>query len=458
MIIDIAELGLLGLADAYRRGKVSAEAAVAWYLDRIATRNPSLNAYLEVFDKSARELARASDARRARGQALSALDGIPIALKDNIAVAGTRCSNGVGALRGRLADQTAFSAMRLDDLGCIVLGKLNMDEAALGATTNNPHFGRTDNPLVPGDTPGGSSGGSGAAVAAGLCAAALGTDTLGSVRIPAAYCNVVGLLGSRGMVSRTGVHPLSYSLDQVGVLARNVPDCAALYSALCGYDARDEQSLPSSDRFGSTLTDAVNEGSEMRLRLGLLDIVQCCDGDNAHAIIQRYDDLASRLAGAGQRVERRVKPALDYTALRLACLLVIEAEGYQACQAWLDQEQVSESLRGMLAYGAKQPASRIESARATLRAARLQWRALVDSYDLVVIPTAPQTSFPANAPVPPSQADFTTPASVAGLPAISLPAGLAADGRALALQLIGPARSESRLLRFANQIQEQIQS
>jgi aspartyl-tRNA(Asn)/glutamyl-tRNA(Gln) amidotransferase subunit A len=458
MISNIAELGLLGLANAYRQGDVSAETAVTWYLDRIAIQNPSLNAYLEVFDKSALELARAADARRARGQALSPLDGVPIALKDNIAVAGTRCTNGVGALRDRLAAQTAFAAMRLDDLGCIVLGKLNMDEAALGAATDNPHFGRTDNPFIAGDTPGGSSGGSGAAVAAGLCAAALGTDTLGSVRIPAAYCHVVGLLGSRGMVSRTGVHPLSHSLDQVGVLARNVADSAALYAALCAYDPTDEQSLPSSDRFGQTLNDAIGDSSDMRLRLGFLDIVQCCDGDNAHAIMQRYDELASRLASSGQRIERRIKPALDYTALRRACLLVIEAEGYQACQYWLDRDGVSESLQGMLNYGAKQPASRIEAARATLRDARLQWRALVDSYDLLLVPTAPQTSFAAGSDVPASQADFTTPASVAGLPAISLPAGTAPDGRALSLQLIAPARAESRLLRFANQIQEQIQS
>lgn len=455
MTVNIAELGVLGLVAAYRQGRVSAETVTAWYLHRITDHNPSLNAYLTVFDKGALEQARASDARRARGQALSELDGVPIALKDNIAVAGTRCTNGVGALRDHLSTRSAFVAERLDELGCVVLGKLNMDEAAFGAVTDNAHFGRTDNPRTPGDTPGGSSGGSAAAVAAGLCPVALGSDTLGSVRIPAAYCAVVGLLGSRGMISRTGLHPLSVSLDQLGVLANSVADCALLYSALCGYDPRDEQSLPSADRFGATLSASIGDtrGGDTRLRLGMLDIVQCCDGDNAHAVIQRYDELAELMTQAGHRVERRIRPPLDYSELRRAALLVIEAEGYEAARDWLTHEAVSPALRDMLTYAANLPSSRIEQARAKLRDARLRWRELAEQYDLLILPAAPQTSFPRGADVPSSQADFTTPASVAGLPAISLPAGQAPDGRALALQLVGPSRAESRLIRFAEQIQ-----
>jgi len=436
--------------------ELSAETAVAWYLDRIADKNPSLNAYLQVFDKSAMEQARSADARRSQGQTISPLDGIPVALKDNIDLGGTVTTNGVGALRGRVAHETAFVAQQLDAAGCIVLGKLNMDEAALGASTNNPHFGRTDNPTMPGDTPGGSSGGSGAAVAGGLCAAALGTDTLGSVRIPAAYCGIVGLMGTRGMVSRCGVSPLSPLLDQVGVLARSVVDASSIYSALCGYDSRDDQSFPSADRFGATLSGIAQSRDMSRLRLGRLDYGPHCDGQNASAIVARFNELSDQLVAAGHRVERSIPPPIGFTELRHAALLVIEAEGYVACQPWLNESEVSESLQKMLGYGAKQPASKVEQCRHQLRSARLAWQNLCGQYDLLMLPTAPQTSFVHDGPVPASQADFTAPASVAGLPSISLPAGRASDGRTFGMQLFGPPRSETRLLRFAKQIQDVI--
>ncbi len=453
---DIASLGVVGLARAYRKGELSAETAVTWYLDQIAKKNPVLNAYLQVFDKSALEQARSADARRSQGQAISSLDGVPVALKDNIDVGGTVTTNGVGALRERIARETAFVAQQLDNAGCIVLGKLNMDEAALGAATLNPHFGRTDNPVMPGDTPGGSSGGSGAAVSGGLCAAALGTDTLGSVRIPAAYCGVVGLLGTRGMVSRTGVCALSPTLDQVGVLARSVVDASSIYSALCGYDSRDDQSFPSADRFGATLSGIEQAGDVARLRIGRIDYGQHCDGDNADQIIRRMNQISDQLVARGNRVERAVTPPVEFTALRHAALLVIEAEGYVATSDWLNEEQVSGSLVKMLNYGARQPASRIEQCRAQLRQARLAWQQVCEQYDLLMLPTAPQTSFAHDAAIPVSQADFTAPASVAGLPSISLPAGQAADGRYFGVQLVGPPRGETRLLRFAKQFEELI--
>jgi aspartyl-tRNA(Asn)/glutamyl-tRNA(Gln) amidotransferase subunit A len=260
------------------------------------------------------------------------------------------------------------------------------------------------------------------------------------------------------MVSRSGVCALSPSLDQVGVLARSVVDASAIFSALCGYDSRDDQSFPSADRFGSTLSGIAQAGEVARMRLGRLDYGAHCDGENAPAIVERFNEISDRLLAAGHRVERSVPPPIGFTDLRHAALLVIETEGYVACQPWLDKADVSESLQKMLGYGARQPASRVEQCRDQLRSARLAWQELCGQYDLLMLPTAPQTSFVHDAPVPASQADFTAPASVAGLPSISLPAGRARDGRYFGLQLIGPPRSETRLLRFAKQIQENINS
>ncbi|MGB7302509.1 MAG: amidase [Burkholderiaceae bacterium] len=453
---DVASLGVLGLAAAYRDGNITALAAVSWYLDRIARCDPALHAFVQVFAPTALENARAADARRADGRALSMLDGIPIALKDNIDLAGTTTANGVGALRQRIPSESAFVAARLQAMGCIVLGKLNMDEAALGATTNNPHFGRTDNPFMPGDTPGGSSGGSAAAVGAGLCAAALGTDTLGSVRLPAAYCGVVGFMGTRGMVSRAGVCALSHSLDQVGVLARRVDDAAALFAGLCGYDPQDDQSLAIADDFGKAIFPFYQTAEPAKYSLGFVDVAHACDGDNQAAVVQGIVRLAEKMRAAGHWVDDPAGPPVGYPGLRRAALLVIEAEGYHACADWLQRDGVSESLRRMLSYGAGQPASKIEAARAELRAARKAWQLVAKPYDFLLMPTAPQTSFIADGPVPVSQADFTSPASVAGLPAISLPAGRAPDGRALSVQIIGTAGADARLLHFAGHIEHEV--
>ena len=198
---------------------MSALARVRGYLEKIEALNPRLGAFVEVDADGALAAARASD-----GQAL--------AIKDNIDVAGLHASAGMQALRDRVAERDAACIEKLRRQGAVFLGKTLMDEAALGASGDNPWFGRCHNPARHGFTPGGSSSGSAAAVAAGLCDAALGTDTLGSVRIPASYCGVVGYLPSRGMISAEGVMPLMPEFDRVGVLARTVADAASVAGAM----------------------------------------------------------------------------------------------------------------------------------------------------------------------------------------------------------------------------------
>ena len=222
-----ADLGVRGAATALAAGEVSALELVLSYLERITSeRGRALNAFIHVAGDFACEQARESDRRRAAGNPRSSLDGVPIAIKDNIDVVGLPTTNGLATRWMPTANAPVMRRFR--DAGMLILGKLNMHEGALGATTDNRHYGRCVHPALPGFTPGGSSGGSAAAVAAGLCPVALGTDTMGSVRIPAAYCGIVGFKPSQTYWPVIGVMPLAFGLDTIGPLARSVEDIAFL--------------------------------------------------------------------------------------------------------------------------------------------------------------------------------------------------------------------------------------
>jgi aspartyl-tRNA(Asn)/glutamyl-tRNA(Gln) amidotransferase subunit A len=441
-------LGVAELARSLHDREITSEQITREYLTAIEQQNPALNAYLTVMHDSAMQQASAADQRIQQGRAQSPLDGVPLALKDNIDVAGVAVTNGVGALRSRIASSDAEVTRRLRDAGAVILGKLNMDEAALGATTNNPHFGRCDNPCVPGDTPGGSSGGSGAAVAAGLCAAALGSDTLGSVRIPAAYCGVTGFLPGRGQVSRRGLSHLCCSLDQVGVQAHSSTDAAIVYDVIRGHDYRDDQSLLAADQPQPALD--LSQAS-----IATIDCGPFCDADVGAEITANLLHVQTYLASRNYAVADPLPTPTAFTDLRRASLLVIEAEGSVACKDWLELEGVSRSLRKFLNYGGQLPAHKIELARAAMRDARIAWQSLLQGYDFLLLPSAPQHSFPHDAAVPDNQADFTTPASVAGLPAISVPTGRTSCGRFQSVQLVCRNGGEPALLAMAAQIEEE---
>jgi aspartyl-tRNA(Asn)/glutamyl-tRNA(Gln) amidotransferase subunit A len=229
-------LGVAALAAGLAHGELTSEDATRACLARIAARDAPIRSFIRVLREAALEQARAADARRKAGAGLGPLDGVPIGVKDNIDVAGVPTSGGIALYRDRTAAHDAFMIQRLRAAGAVILGKLNMHEAALGATTANSWFGRCENPHRVGYTPGGSSGGSGAAVAAGFCAGALGTDTLGSVRVPASYCGTAGFKPTFGLVSTRGVLPLSWTLDHVGFLAPCVADLSLLLDACAGFD------------------------------------------------------------------------------------------------------------------------------------------------------------------------------------------------------------------------------
>jgi len=417
----VIEAGVAGLAAAFADGSARPETVLEAYLERVGRLNPTIRAFVDLDVARARDAAKASAHRWASGMALSALDGCVIGVKANIAVAGLPWTAGIGAYRDRIADRDATCVARLRRAGAIVLGTLNMEEGALGAVTDNPWFGRTQNPWRQGFTAGGSSGGSGAAVAAGLCAAALGTDTMGSVRIPSAYCGVFGIKPRFGAVPNEGVTPLSPSLDHVGVLARSAEDCARVLAVIGEADP------------------AAPSGT-----MAVLDVTgRAALSENASAA---FAALVARGAAEGL-VEGSVALDIDLGRLRRKGLLISEFEGMVEHGAVMAErpDGFSAGFTGMLRWGASQPEAKVLDARAAIEAAREAIEAMIGDRVGLLCPTTGGTTFPFGDPIPADQADITCLANMAGLPAVAFPMGLSKDGLPLSAQIIG-RRSEGILV------------
>ena len=395
------------------------------YLSAIAAENPRLNAYVLVTADLARQQAEASRSRLAAGKALSRIDGWCIAIKDNIDVAGVRTANGLPG--GWVASADAPVVERLKRAGAIILGKTNLHEAALGTTTNNPHWGPTHNPHRHGYTPGGSSGGSGAAVAAGLCDAALGSDTQGSVRLPASYCGVFGFKPTFDRVPTDGVAPLCWALDHVGPIARSLSDIEALFDVMAGGQP------PHAGRLAA-------------LRIARLDVFE--DLPLAPPVAAAYAKGVAAIKDQWGKCPILSAPGFDPLALRKAALLAIEADAAAIHAGNFDQ--VSAILRPMLDYGASMPAPKLAGALEQMRRGRKAIMSLFDNIDMIVCPTAPQTAFPLDDPPPPSQADFLGLAVFAGAPAVSLP--LRVEGLPVGMQAIAAPGRDSDLLAWCREL------
>ena len=382
---------------------------------RIDRFNPLLKAFVDVTDEEPGE-------------------GLAWAAKSNIAVSGLPWTAGCEAYRHRIASQDAEVISRIRASGGSILGTVNMHEGALGATTDNVAYGRTQNPWRIEITPGGSSGGSGAAVAAGLCDVALGTDTMGSVRIPAAYCGVQGHKPSSGTVPDNGVVPLSTTLDHVGPLARDVDTLWRAMHVLADW--------------GKAPTLAAADLSAVKIGIW--------DGAGAvsltPAIAAGFADAVARVEEQGAALRAIVPPVYDYSRSRRAGLVVSEVEGAKEHGVTADgprPDGLSDTFYNLLRWGVRQSAEKVEEAYAHIRdvhgAVAEVWR----DVDFVLAPTAPQEAFHFDTDVPANQADFTAWADFARLPATALFCGLSEDGLPLSLQLIGPEGGDRETLKVA---------
>ncbi len=342
------------------------------------------------------------------------LDDVSIGVKANIAVRGLPWTAGMALRRDVIAADDAPVVAALRAAGAAILGTLNMHEAALGATTDNAFFGRTHNPHRHGYTPGGSSGGSGAAVAAGLCDIALGTDTLGSIRIPAAYCGVYGLKPTNGAVDAGGLVPLGRRFDCIGPLARSLDLLERVWRVI-GRDG----------------------GAGGFARMVLLDDLA------GVALEPGVQDGYARALAALSLPHARLALADTPGAIRLAALAEIgrELAADLGVERTTCADLISPELTFVLAAIKQAPLAPdvLARTRDTLVAA-------LDDDGVLLLPTAPQAAFAHGGRAPSNQADFTSLANVAGLPALALPAGLDADRLPVGVQLIGPAGSETRLI------------
>jgi len=442
---DLAGLSLAEAAERVRRGLVSPVALTEACLTRIDRWDPHLNAFTTITAESALAAARVCEHELASGRSRGPLHGIPIALKDNIDTAGVRTTAAAAAFAQRVPTADAEVVHRLKRAGAIFLGKLNMDECAWGVATSTGAFGATHNPWKRGYIPGGSSGGPAAAVAARLCFAALGTDTGGSIRLPAAYCGVVGLKPTYGHVSARGVIPLSTSLDHVGPICRSVADTAIVLQAIAGPDTADsaDRSTPMPDYLQEMRRDV------SKLRIGRPDgnYFQRLDPEVATAVDAAIGVLGSLTAG----VADAQLPAASGLGV-----LFVEAAGYYADRIAKSPDGFSAAIHSLAAAGGRVSADSYQNGLQQLRDLRRDVVRVFDNVDLLVTPTTPDLPMTIEASRRlvaqkdrPRSAQNTMPFNLYGLPALSIPCGFSRDRLPIGVQIIGPSGGEGRVLALA---------
>jgi Asp-tRNA(Asn)/Glu-tRNA(Gln) amidotransferase A subunit family amidase len=419
------------------------------YVARATGIGRALNCYLVLCQHEAEAEAEQAALRAQRKARLGPLDGIPIALKDNIDVVGVPTSNGFGGAHAP-ASADAEVVRRLRAHGAVIMGKLNMQEGALGAVNDNPHHGRTSNPFRDGYTPGGSSGGSAAAVAAGLCAAALGTDTGGSVRIPAAYCGQVGLKPSYGRVSARGVVPLCWRLDHVGPLTRTVSDAALLLAGMAGYDP----AWPYARNYQGRQEEGAPWAAQANLhlkgvRLAILsNLRRTAVEPSVEAAFQR---ALAVLTALGADLREVTLPTYDVVLGRRAVFVRVEVDAATVHGPLYQREpaRFSAEMRGYLDWGLRAGAVRLAEADRVIDVAGHELRCALAGVDAIATATTPQAAFAFAGRVPDNVGDFCVLANMAGCPAISLAMGANELGLPLGLQLMAAQGHDDRLLAIA---------
>ena len=437
---------------------------------------PRLNAFVRLRGDAARADAERADARRAGGVPISALDGIPVAIKDNLVKRGepTTCASRI--LAGYVSPFDATAVARLEAAGAVIVGTTNLDEFAMGSSTENSAFGPTRNPWNTDCTPGGSSGGSAAAVAAGVVPLALGSDTGGSIRQPAAFCGVVGVKPTYGRVSRWGLVAFASSLDQVGVFARSAADAASALEVLCGHDRRDSTSLPEpAPRLVAALS-----GDVSGLVVGLPREYFAGEGAEP-AVLDAVQRAVAELEAAGAKLREVSLPHTRYAVAAYYLIANAEASsnlarydgvryGHRAANVSNLTEMYLRSrsegfgaevkrriVLGTYVLSAGYYDAYYRKAQQVRTLLRRDFEEAFRGCDLIATPTCPEVAFAIGSksddPLRMYLSDvYTVSANLAGLPGVSLPCG-ALRGLPIGLQLLAPALDEATLLRVADAYQ-----
>ena len=447
---DLLELSLASAAALVRDKEVSPVELAEACLRQIESTDDTLRAYITVFE-DAIDVAKAAETLMLAGHQLGPLHGVPVALKDNIAVAGRRTTAGSKILADWLPAEDATVVKRLRSSGAVLIGKTNLHEFAWGGTSANPHYGFVRNPWDPSRFPAGSSGGSGAAVAARTCYGALGTDTGGSIRLPAAVNGIVGLRPTIGRVSNAGVIPLAWSMDTVGPMTRTVQDCALILGCIAGYDPADQGTASVPAVYPNELN--VNVAG---LRIGVVpdyffSHLQPAVERNVRAALQIYQDLGARI----------VDVEMQHIHGNISAQLTVEAcEPSAYHQGWLRErpEDYGHDVRQLLEMGELLFARDYIQAQRYRALLREEFLSAFDrSVDVFICPTLPFTATEVGATTVvidngreedmlSAIMQFTGVPSLTGLPSLNVPCGFDAAGLPTGMQVIGRPFGEADLL------------
>jgi aspartyl-tRNA(Asn)/glutamyl-tRNA(Gln) amidotransferase subunit A len=444
---DLAFLSLRELASHIVRRQTSPVEVTDHILARIGTVDRGLNSYITVMADSARRQAQEAEKAIRAGGPLGNLHGVPVALKDLFATKGVRTSFACAAFADWIPDYDATVVERLVAAGAIIVGKLNMHEAAAGTSSLVSHYGPVRNPWNYDYITGGSSGGSAAAVAAGLAYGALGSDTAMSIRQPAAYCGIVGLKPTFGRVSKRGALPLAWSLDHAGPMTRTVGDAALLLQTIAGFDRRDPacSEVPVPDYVAAL--DGVIRGVRVGVpRAFFFDGCTPATLAAAERAIQTIREL-------GADVRDCILPHAADAFLAGRLILRAEAAAYHADRMKQRPELLSSGLRDLLASGAKFSAVEYLQCQRVRTIAGQAFDSVMRSFDVLVMPTTPLPSCAVaadDASLAGARMRNAMPFNVTGLPAISVPCGFTDDGLPIGLQFVGRAFDEATLLRVAD--------
>ncbi len=470
--MNVIEMTAAQLSAAIRAGKTTAVEAAEAVLSQIEKEDKKYNCYVTVDRDGALAQAAAVQEKIEAGELTGPLAGVPVAVKDNICTEGLRTTCSSKILHNFVPTYTAEAVKNLQKAGAVILGKTNMDEFAMGSTTETSAYGPTKNPRNPEHVPGGSSGGSAAAVAAGECIYAIGSDTGGSIRQPASYCGVVGMKPTYGTVSRYGLIAYGSSLDQIGPLTRNVTDCAAVLEALASHDTKDSTSVSRDDTdFTAALTEDVKG-----MRIGIPnDYLGEGLGDEVRTVVLQAAEV---LADRGAVVERFDLSLVEYAIPAYYTIAAAEAssnlERFDGIKYGYRTEEYA-SLHNMYKKSRSEGFGEEVKRRIMLGSfvlssgyydayylKALKVKALIKKafdeafakYDLILGPVAPTTAPKLGEsladPIQMYLGDiYTIAVNLAGLPGISVPCGQDSNGLPIGLQLIGDCFQEKKLIRAA---------